>query len=177
MPTFGTVQRTKPRVVVLRGYDPQEPTTNTASHPVKPAVTIKSGQVISLEWVPARSRYEWVLGCSGNAIAHIALQDSSDYDVIEAGKLTGLSCLGQFVIQTPHYKEADAALFVQDTPVTYDGLTGDIKVTALESGEPIIGFVSRVHGPQDLTGVDSTAPSPKVVIFDTRWLPNTTDAT
>ena len=187
MPQIGTYKRVKPRVRVLRGFNPQEPFTLSQGAPVAADVTIKSGQVISLDWNAAASQYEWVLGVpSANvgATPYIALNDSADYDVVEADKLPGLSCAGQFEIATPFYKAADAAGFVNDAPVTYDGETGDIKLW-LEAdgtaGAPIIGFVTRNNGPVTLSsvgegspltggnnGVDSSATSPiQVVTFTT----------
>ncbi|MEI6278728.1 MAG: hypothetical protein WCQ16_05005 [Verrucomicrobiae bacterium] len=139
--------------------------------------------MISLDWNSALSQYEWVLGVPAanvGATPYIALNDSADYDVVEADKLPGLSCAGQFEIATPFYKAADSAGFVNDAPVTYDGETGDIKLW-LEAdgtaGAPIIGFVTRNNGPVTLSsvgegspltggnnGVDSSATAPITVV-------------
>jgi len=166
MPQIGTYKRVKPRVRVLRGFNPQEPFTLSQGAPVASGVTILSGQVISLAWNAAASQYEWVLGVPAAAVGatpYISLNDSIDYDVVEAGKLPGLSSAGQFEIQTPHFKSADANGFVVDAPVTYDGETGNIKlwVAPVEgvAGAPIIGFVTRHNGPVTLSSVGSGSPA------------------
>jgi hypothetical protein len=176
MPTFGTIKRQKPRIEVLRGYDPNEPTTFTQTAPVKDNVTIQSGQVISLEYSLTESRYEWTLGVEGtnadaNAItmAYIALQDSTDEDVLSAGNMVGLSCAGQFEIESAFFASKIGATdqtYDVDVPITYaaegdqvtdqnltlgpgqDGIVeelGYFKVAAT-SGDPIIGYVTRGRG-------------------------------
>ena len=195
MPQIGTYKRVKPRVRVLRGFNPQEPFTLSQGAPVASGVTILSGQVISLAWNAAASQYEWVLGVPAAAVGatpYISLNDSIDYDVVEAGKLPGLSSAGQFEIQTPHFKSADANGFVVDAPVTYDGATGNIKLWKSAdgvAGVPVMGFVTRNHGPATLSsvgdgspatggnnGVDSSALSPiTVVTFTTNYQTRATE--
>jgi len=182
MPQHGYIKRTKPRVEVLRGYNPNEPHTLTQSHPVKADEVVRSGMVISLEWVSANSRYEWVVGGQDNKMAYIALQDYDqsstgglgafgyDPDVIEAGKLTGLSCAGQFEIQTAYVKSGQT--WTMDAPVTYDGTTGNIKI-ATASSDQVIGRVTRPSGQsglQDLTGTNSSASTLDVITFTTGFV-------
>ena len=184
MPQFGTIKRVKPRVRVLRGYNPQEPHTLSQAAPaslkdaaagaVNPLVGIKSGQVISLNYV--NSEYVWELGCAAGRTPYIALNDAFDEDVIEAGNMPGLSCAGQFEIQTPYFKSADADNFVVDAPVTYDGVTGNIKVAG--ATDPVIGFVTRNHGKVSLgqsangnDGTNSSATDLDVVVFTTSFAP------
>ena len=163
MPTYGTIKRSYPRGVVLRGYDPNEPKTLTQAFPVKDGVVVKSGQTISLAWSATNSQYEWVLGATAPATPYIALEDSTDEDVIEAGKLPALSCAGQFEIQTPYYNATGA--YIVDTPLTYDGVTGSVK--AAGAGDPVVGFVTRIHGPVSLKGHNSSAVNLNVIIFST----------
>ena len=189
MPQYGTIKRTLPRIGVLRGFNPQEPFQLSQAAPVASGVTIKSGQVISLAWNGTLSQYEWVLGvATTGATPYFALNDSTDYDVVEAGKLPGLSSAGKFEIRTPYYKAADASGFVVDAPITFDGVTGNIKLwtlpgTTAAAGAAIIGFVSRNHGVETLSsvgagspaiggnnGVDSSAVSPiTTVTFTTNY--------
>lgn len=176
MPQYGTIKRTKPRMTVLRGYNPMETAPGTESAPVASGVTIKSGQVISLVWNAVTLQSEWNLGTPANSgIPHFALQDSADQDVIEAGKLTGYSALGKFRLQTAYYKTGDT--YNDAVPVTPDGETGDVKATTLESGAPIVGFVHLNRGPQSLVGVDSSASTLTVITIDTVYLPNSVDDT
>lgn len=70
MPQFGTIKRAKSRVRVLRGYNPNEPFTRTASFPVHQTLGVTdvllSGQVIYALWnaspsggQPARVVYQF----------------------------------------------------------------------------------------------------------------------
>lgn len=178
---YGTVQRTKPRVAVLRGFDPNEPTTRQRSLPVKDGVTIKSGQVISPAFNATTSRLEWVLGKDASASqVFIALPDSTDTDVQSADLLVGLPCSGQFVIETAYFKSGDT--YSDGAYLTADGVTGDLKITARESGEPIYGIVrvsedsTSNSGLRTTTASDSSAVAPvRVLRFETIHLPNTLD--
>lgn len=167
MPQYGTVKRVKPRLVVLRGFDPNEPRTLTQAAPVASGVTILSGQVISLDWNSVLDQYEWVLGGVSGQVPYIALQDSVDPDVVESGTLVGLSCLGQFELQTAYFAAEET--YNVDVPLTYDGVTGDVKPTTFGSGEPILGVVTRNHGTVNLAGKDSSATSLDVVVFTTNY--------
>jgi hypothetical protein len=181
MPQHGYIKRSKPRVEVLRGYNPNEPHTLSQSHPVKANVTIKSGQVISLTWVGGNSRYEWQLGCADGLMGYIALQDwdqsvtgglgafGYDPDVIEAGKLTGLSCAGQFEIQTAYFKTGES--YPMDQALTFDGVTGDLKPAG--SSDQVLGRITRPSGQsgaRDLTGIHSGASTLDVIIFTTGFV-------
>jgi hypothetical protein len=181
------------RLQVLRGWDPNEPRTQTAALPVAEGVTIKSGQVISKQWNATDSIEEWILGVSAansegglSAEPFIAQQDSADGDVLESGNLVGLSCAGDFELQTAHFKHGDA--YPSGTPLTFDAVTGDIKaaaaIVAAAAGaqEPILGFISK-RSPIDLSGVNSSAVALAgddanyanqipVVQFRTEWIPN-----
>jgi hypothetical protein len=188
---YGTVTRSKPKVRVVRGFDPNEPTTGQRALPVKAGVTIKSGQVISSKFNGTTARLEWVLGLDAAATqGYIALVDSTDFDSVAADLLVGLPCSGKFTIETAYYKSGDT--YSDGAYLTADGTTGDLKVTALESGEPIFGMVRLpddaatnsglrvVNGTVGSNFVDtySSVTSPAIVLrFDTTHLPNTADAT
>jgi len=174
MPQFGQVYRTNPRVTVLRGYDPNEPTTLTQHAPVQEGITIESGQVISLSWNAVKGVDEWVLGCAPGVLPYIALQDYNemigstgigrDEDVIEAGKLTGLSCAGDFEIETAHFDSEGT--YNVDTPLTFDGVTGDVTVGTL-GVDTILGFVTRNHGVKNLDRINSGVDNKDVISFQT----------
>lgn len=198
MPRFGTVKRQYPRVEVLRGYNPNEPFTLSAAYPVADGVTILSGMVCSLQYnVDADGLTKWVKGWAAG-IPYIAINDwnpdtQKDEDVFEAGKLPALSCAGQYEIQTPFWADSSNAIqtgggaeFVEDAPVGPASTSGALKVVALESGIPIMGYVTRQRGPKNLgptgagnNGVNSSAEVAKllVVSFQTAYAPNTADAT
>ena len=183
MPRFGTVKRQNPRVEVLRGFNPNEPFTLTQAYPVADGVTIQSGQVISLAHDPDGDGLDkWILGWV-SGIPDIAYNDwnvttGKDEDVLEAGKLPGLSSTGQFEIQTAFFS-GDEADFVPGAPVGPDAATGDIKVTTVGSAVPIMGYVTRNRGALNLgptgagnNGVNSAAVNLDVVSFETAYSPN-----
>lgn len=183
MPRFGTQKRQYPRVEVLRGFNPNEPFTLTQAYPVKDGVNILSGQVISLANDPDGDGLDkWILGWV-SGIPYIAYNDwnvttGKDEDVLEAGKLPGLSSTGQFEIQTAFFS-GDEAGFVPGAPVGPDAVSGDIKVTTVKSGVPIMGYVTRNRGAKNLgptgsgnNGVNSSAENLDVVSFETAYAPN-----
>ena len=201
MPRFGTIKRTYPKVEVLRGFNPNEPHPFSSAIPVAidttgtvqsnpnygKSILIYSGQVISQVWNAVSSQYEWALGWTAG-IPYIALQDSFQEDVLEAGTLVGLSCAGQFEIETAFWTDGNGGLqvggganFVVDAIVSPDGVTGGIKVGTSKSGVPVMGYVTRNHGPRFLgptgsgnNGTNSSAvvANEYVVSFITAYAPN-----
>jgi hypothetical protein len=166
--------RTKPRLEILRGNEPTLPKHLTRTAPVKSGVTIVSGQVISLEWQAGVEEYHWVLGGAAGAIPHIAVQDSVDFDVLEAGGLTGLSCLGPFEVQTAFYKSAET--YNQDTLLTYDSTTGDVKPTTAGSEAPIIGVITHLRGVKNIADENSSVlpANANVITWATHYEQNLT---
>jgi hypothetical protein len=150
MPRSGLVNtRVKPRVTVLRGFDPNAPMTLTQSLPVKSGQTILSGQLISSSWDSVANQHMWSLGLGANATPHIALQDGADQDVSEAGKLTGLSCAGQFEIQTAYYTTGATAAFV-GALVVPSSTTGSIAPQSA-TGQIILGMITRAPSGEGMT--------------------------
>jgi hypothetical protein len=98
-------QRAKPRIEVPRGYIGVN-TANalTAAYPVAADVTVLSGQLIQ-----PTTAGEWVLGGDPStdftAVPqfYFAINDSADADVVDADKLPGLSCNGQYEIETAYF--------------------------------------------------------------------------
>lgn len=179
---YGHYQRSKPYMRVLRGYDPQETTTRAISAPVKDGQTIKSGQVIVQEWVT--DEFQWVLADRDISahllqVPHFALRDDDDTDVAAAGRLPGLSCSGQFEIQTGYY----VAVGVSSEPatvgacVTFGGTAnaGSVQAVARGAGAtlPVIGILSGAHhaGPIDLSGELSEASNCNVFQLNTHYDP------
>jgi len=178
MPGVGFYQRTKPRVNVPKGWDPQQPNHFASLAPVKAATTILSGQVISKKYNATTGVWEWNLGWeSGNGIPHIAVQDYDQHDVAEAGVLNGLSCSGQFRIRTAYFKTSPAVPYYEGALLVPDGVTGDIKAVANAAGIVVMGVVSNnMYGPLDISGIDNEAApdvngQTLVVEFDTMYMP------
>ena len=155
-----------PSVQILRGWDPQEPTTLATTHPIttdaagEPA-EIADGQVISLN----KAGTAWILGVEADAtpaqINSIAIaQDGTDiWDVMDAdnnwdytdpktvGSLVGLSCTGKFRIATPYFaKFNDAGTayeYTAGTPITFCKTTDTIQT--LEPSKTTPGALEKVE--------------------------------
>jgi hypothetical protein len=153
MPRSGLVNtRVKPRVTVLRGFDPNAPMTLTQSLPAYTGVSsstgISSGQLISSAWDSTKNQHAWVLGMTGSVnTPYIALQDIADQDVSEAGKLTGLSCAGQFEIQTAYYTGSNIAVGALVVP---SATLGSIAPSS-GTGQIILGSVTRAPSGDGMT--------------------------
>lgn len=160
MVNYGISTRSKPRIEVLKGFDPNEPFSRRDSHPVAANQGIKSGMVISKWWNATTSRYEWVkgvdvttLGQDANVQVFFALQDETDHDVVNSGLLTGLSSSGQFEIETGYFKTGDT--YNQDIPLTYDAATGNLKATTFDGTTPVVGICNQMHGLIDVAPYNS----------------------
>ncbi len=152
---YGTEQRTLPRLRVLRGWDPNNPSTRTAKAPIADGVTIKSGQVISLQW-GGGGYEEWNLGVVATSdIPHFAVQDSDDFDVVGSGLLTGLSSLDNIELQTPYFHASPSPAYGNHGMLKADGVTG--SVTSASAGDTILGFQSRFNAPNDIVAEDSSS--------------------
>ena len=144
MNNYGQIsQRLKPRVEVLRGYQPENFDAQMARYPVAEGELILSGMHITPKWNAVNDRYEWVIGFDDSSLDHyVALEDHDDPDVLQAGVLPALSCAGQYEIQTPYFK-ADDVYQVGDK-VTFDADTGNVKkFTGNVGTADILGVVTR----------------------------------
>jgi hypothetical protein len=164
----GYTKRPTRRVYVLRGFNGCEPETFTRTAPVASGVTVKSGNVISLD------DGEWVLGAAAGKVPYIALSDDNDTDVSASGLLPALSCAGQFEIETVSYV---ADTYAEDDPLVAatSSNAGKLAKGALDGSADIVGFASR----GGLTNLNGT-PGPKrevnadtstVLTFITKWQP------
>jgi hypothetical protein len=162
MPRSGLVNtRLKPRVTVLRGFDPNAPMTLTQSFPVKSGQTVLSGQLIYASWETSANQYAWSIGATAGTTPYIALQDGADQDVSEAGKLTGLSCAGQFEIQTAYFTGGATAL-VGTIVVPSSSITGSIAPTSA-TGQIILGMITRAPSGDGMTPSIATNSSGSIV--------------
>ena len=172
MPGVGFYQRTKPYVRISRGDDPNNPSYLSEDAPVKEGEVIKSGMVISLEFISANERYEWTKGWVAGRVPHIARQDSASPDVLEAGKLTGLSTAGKFRIVTGYYKTDAADPYYAGSAVVPDGTTGNLTTSNGAAGAAVMGYLSNgMRGPRDVSAENNEALESLVVEFDTNWSP------
>jgi hypothetical protein len=170
--TYGEAgRRTKPRVNVLRGYGGNEPTSLTYSAKPKTDEAIKSGMVISID-----SNGEWVKGCAAGDVPYIAYHDQSDTDVLSSQLLLGLSCAGDFEIETGYFDNTDT--YVRDDVLIAgtSALVGSLdKGVALQSETlsngasivDVVGFVSKGKqqvqaGTTTIQGVDYFDPAKNI---------------
>lgn len=201
MPTFGHLKRNFPRFEPLRGWDPNEPFTQTAAYRVKDGETILSGMIISPVWNADDALYEWAVGIGAVADRrpiYIAQNDSTDEDVIEAGTLNAFSCAGQFELQIAFYDPEDtynegtaltACLDATDEGIAADVLAalgrtsgagdgkGFVKAAATDGTVPIIGYVTRAAGSavagsvNSVDGINSNVVFKDVISFRTSYSP------
>jgi len=177
MPRFDIIKRAKARMTILRGWDPQNPKTRTASHRVQDGVTVLSGQIISKVVASDGVTLEWVLGVGGTSLDGVFIaqddwDETNDVDesVLESGKLVGLDCSGQFEVETAYYKANET--YNDGTLLTYDGVTGDVKpITANDGTEVIIGRVTRNIGVKSLAGENSGVTNLNVIDWVTEYHP------
>jgi hypothetical protein len=161
--TYGVYQRTAPRVNVLRGYAGNEPFGRSYSAPVTSGVTILSGQLISL------TAGAWVLGVAAGAEPFIAFADSTDTDVTSSGLLLGLSCAGQYEIETAWfdntvvYNESSFLVAATGGSSTANVSPGSAALGAITLGvasanADVIGY-AVAGGRQDATAINSQSGS------------------
>jgi hypothetical protein len=105
-------------------------------------------------------------------VPFIALNDSSDRDVLEAGNLVALSCAGKFEIQTPFITGLNGlagalGTVTLDTPLVPDGTSGNLTPWVTGTAAPVVGYVTRNNGPLSLVGVNSNVINTNVVSFAT----------
>lgn len=134
---LGTYKREYPRGYVMRGWDPQNPTTLSSALPVNKSVTgkpdeIQPGMIISTD----ADGTKWTLGVATDATAaqknRVAFaQDGIErWDVMAADSLVGLLCSGKFRFATPFFARyakdsstsattGTAAVYTAGTPLTY----------------------------------------------------------
>src|SRR5579864_8055378 len=99
--TFGEYRRAKPRLRVMRAFSGNESLHLSSTFPVDASNVILSGQVMYLG--PAGT---WLLGCPAGHVPFFAIQDSVDTDVVSVGRLTGLSCADNYMLQTGYFNAA-----------------------------------------------------------------------
>jgi hypothetical protein len=119
---------------------------------VSSSTGIYSGQLISSAWDSNKNQHAWVLGLTGSSTntPYIALQDIADQDVSEAGKLTGLSCLGKFEIQTSWYTVASGTAAFVGALVVPSGTLGSVT-PASATGQVILGSITRAPSGDGMT--------------------------
>lgn len=169
--TYGGYLRTKPRINIKRGFAGNEPQSITLSATPKLNEGILSGMLIELDtngqWVKS------VTGGTANTVAYFAFSDQSDTDVISSGKLLGLSCLGEFELQTGYF-DATQTYAVGD-PVVKSATAGSVtKGASFLSAIEVVGVVSQ-GAKEDVSKINSeaaVATGRYLLNLVTRWKPS-----
>lgn len=152
--TFGTQQRAHARLRVMRGWDPNVPSSLTRRAPVADGVTVLSGQVISLKY--QNSQEEWILGVdSVKDIPYFAVQDSDDFDVVASGGLTGLSSLDDLELQTAFFHASPTPSYGTQVALMADSTSGNVTTHDGTDANSILGYTSRFNGPVDIKADNS----------------------
>lgn len=169
--TYGEYRRTKPRINVKRGLAGNEPQSLTlAAAPATFDGTIKSGMLIVLngsgKWVPSTS------SDTKNTAPYFAYSDDSDTDVKSSQRLLGLSCLGDFEIQTGYF---DDDTYNVGDPVVKSATSGQVaKGASYLSAVEVVGVVSQ-GAKEDIVKINSESlpvtGHTYVLNLITRWKP------
>jgi hypothetical protein len=131
---LGTYKREYPRGYVMRGWDPQNPTTLSSALPVVKDTEgmpdeIQPGMIISTN----AEGNAWKLGApadAANALIAFAQDGVERWDVMAADSLVGLLCSDKFRFATPFFARytkgtstsattGTAAVYKAGTPLTY----------------------------------------------------------
>lgn len=170
--------RSKPIVRVLRGFDPMNPMHLSETAPIASGVPIGSGELIALRWNSGLNRYEWNkfnATTDTDSTPYISMQDSVQGDVKESLGLTGLSCAGDYEIQTPFFEPS--LVYNVDVKLVGSATDGLLKAynSGTDSAKKIIGRVSRIRGIKQLNSAtvhedsSTSAANSGVIIFQTTW--------
>lgn len=138
-------------MTIHRGGVGNRPNRLSASAPVKDGEEILSGMVMTLNRNTDTGRNEWIKGFDGSDSLpntyYIAVDDSTDGDVVAAGSLQGLSVRGDYEISTSHFT---GSTFYAGDALKADGVTGKL-VKTITPGDVVIAHVVKDYvGPVDL---------------------------
>jgi hypothetical protein len=141
--------RNAPRVEVLRGFWGNENKYNTSAFPVDPSVTsITSGQILYVG--PSNT---WLLASASTAKGfepYIAMEDSTDTDVISVGKLLALSFSNVAALQSAFFDLTQ--VYTRGSVLTYSStIPGSLTVAPATAGN---GFIQNPS--VDVLGIVTT---------------------
>ena len=180
--TYGEYRRTKPRLNVLRGWKGNEP--QSLSHVATPAagVDIYSGQLITLNEFGKWVLYDY--DDHKTSVPYFAYSDAiwnaadtkilTDTDVASSGLLLGLSCLGEYEIQTAYFDATQT--YAHGAAVKGSAsVPGSLTVGDYAAANAAVGIVSRA-GMEDIAKINSEATpdnNGKVYVLNLvlRWHP------
>lgn len=159
-PHFGLQMADRPRLRFVRGFDGQQASKLQKTAPFKAGEKIRSGMLISLYYVTANSRYEWVAGLVSGAVPYVADQDYDDPDVIGAGNLlSGYPLSSEIEVQvsyarltadnnsdnTASWDDGAALAGVTRNPASAFNAATDGFFKLAQSGDQIVAYLSGGH--------------------------------
>jgi hypothetical protein len=140
---LGTYKREYPRGYVMRGWDPQNPTTLSSALPVVKDTEgmpdeIQPGMIISTN----AEGNAWKLGApeSDNALIAFAQDGVERWDVMASGSLVGLLCSGKFRFATPffaRYKKATSTVVLDTDGKTIKSYNPSAVAAEYKAGTPL----------------------------------------
>lgn len=145
------------RLTIHRGGTGNRPDRLSASYPVGTGETILSGMLMTVERDTINGRNVWVKGTGSGATGvgaqsnsyYIAVDDSTDGDVLASGSLQGLSVRGDYELSTSQFVGTSFKVGDCLTPASGDD-DGKLKVTTTR-GDIVIGHVVKNYdAPVDL---------------------------
>lgn len=151
------------RLTIHRGGVGQRPNRLSATHPVADGETILSGMVMTL--IREAGANKWVRGvalASQPNAYYVAVDDSTDGDVVASGTLQGLSVRGDYEVSTSQFKAGES--YVVGDLLTPDADTGLFK-KATTGDIAIAQVVKDYDGPVDLgASFTDLVPTPATTI-------------
>lgn len=146
--SVGSLQRSVPLIRIVRGHQGQETQFNQESAPVYTGDTIKSGMVMSLVYDSTKSAYAWRPGVTAGAPAYVALNDSTDSDVVAADRLIGISLeTAGFVFESGWFVAGTAGDWDANAKIAGYAVgnsdAGKFKIAG--SGEMVLGILRPPH--------------------------------
>jgi len=134
---WNPVKRSKPRLVVRRGYPGNE--TSALSRSLPTDVAIKSGQIVT------ESSGKWILAV-GNIPAgkgYIAYHDSSDPDVVSSGQLLAFDLNGEFEFESGYYSDGGNGTIADGTALVVGTTAGELvpNGSTEDGGGAVLGYV------------------------------------
>lgn len=173
--TFGEYRRARPRLNIKRGFAGNEPQSITYSAQPTAGANIRSGELIVIDGATGR----WVRCDSAvhpNVVPYFAFQDQSDTDVQSSGLLLGISCLGEFELQTAYFDTTDPWAFGDPVIKGAGPLAGSVdRGASFLAAVETVGVVSQ-GGIENIAAINSEATpdgAGRVLVLNlvTQWKP------
>ena len=168
-----SLQRVKPALLVLRGWEPNGTQKRETVAPLAAGQVIMSGQVCSLKWNALTNREEYFLGWNPatdpRALPFFAKYDSTDSMITSSGLFSALSCADDYELQTGYVTNplTDVNLINGAWLISDPAIPGNVVAVASPGGKAIIGRLSRGNGAIDLSALYDPLNNPNGALIPT----------